>query len=137
MGSRAAKLEYTILCDDIREEIGNKITFVGSYGPDIFVTKLPYSFPKLCFVSFCKDMKSGDLVTFLLSDPTGKQLGKTINATVPKDGIGPAKKLTIFAIFSPLLVNEEGLYKLITTFNQDDKSKQEFDFSIKLAQKTK
>lgn len=136
MPASKPKSEYTIICDDIREEVGNKITFVGTYGPDIYVSKLPFSFPKLCFVNFLKDIRGGDSISLELMDPSGEQLGSTIKSTAPKDGIGHARKLSVFGIFTPLVVQKEGLYKFIIIFNNDEKSKQEIEFNIKVHGKT-
>lgn len=38
----------TIFCDDIRQEIGGKMSFMGVYGGDMFLTKLPALLPKIC-----------------------------------------------------------------------------------------
>lgn len=129
------KYEYSVICDDVREEIGNKVTFVGVYGPDIFVSQIPFSFPKLCFVNFCKDVKKGDSISIDIIDPSGKKLSKTINSIAPKDGMGHAKKIAIFAIYSPLAVEQEGLHKLILVFNKDNKNKKEVEFTIRLPDK--
>lgn len=41
---------HHIVCDDIRLELGNKVTLVGCYGNKIFVTPgFPGIMPKLCF----------------------------------------------------------------------------------------
>ena len=137
MPERKPKIVHTIICDDIREEIGNKITFVGAYGLDIFTKKIPFIFPKLCFVNFVRDIKSGDSISIELINPSGKRLGNIITNTMPKNGVGHETKTAIFAIFSPLTIQEEGLHKLKITFNDDDKSKNEFAFNIKVAEKPK
>jgi hypothetical protein len=36
-----------IFCDDIRHELGNKITLVGTYGTDMFVPEFPVFVPKM------------------------------------------------------------------------------------------
>jgi hypothetical protein len=74
MARRKPKFETGIVCDDIREEIGNKLTLIGIYEQEIFVSKLPYTFPKLCFFISCKNMKSGDSYSSALIGPSGKQL---------------------------------------------------------------
>ena len=135
MSERKPKLIHTIICDDIREERGNKVTFVGAYGLDIFITKIPFIFPKLCFANFIRDIKSGDSISIELINHSGKRLGNIITNTVPKNGVEHEKKIAIFAIFSPLRIQEEGLHKLIITFNDDDKNKKEFVFNIKVADK--
>lgn len=41
-----------IFCDDIRQEMGNKLSFMGCYQGDLFVAATPVALPKLCvFVS--------------------------------------------------------------------------------------
>lgn len=40
----------TLVCDDIRREIGNKLSYMGVYQSQLFVPKLPFVLPKLCFV---------------------------------------------------------------------------------------
>jgi hypothetical protein len=37
-----------IYCDDIRFEMGNKHSFMGVYGPLLFVPQVPVILPKLC-----------------------------------------------------------------------------------------
>lgn len=40
-----------IFCDDVRQEIGNKLSIIGVYGTDIrFKAKPPVLYPKLCVV---------------------------------------------------------------------------------------
>jgi hypothetical protein len=45
-----AKRIYSIVCDDIREEKGNKLSLMGVYGPDIYFGKFPALLPKLCIL---------------------------------------------------------------------------------------
>ena len=35
-------------CDDIRQEVGNKYTLVGCYGPSMLLSAMPVVLPKLC-----------------------------------------------------------------------------------------
>jgi hypothetical protein len=37
-----------VYCDDIREEIGNKVSYMGIYSKDLFVPTAPVVLPKLC-----------------------------------------------------------------------------------------
>lgn len=128
------KFEYAIICDDIRQEIGNKVSYIGIYGSDIFVSKLPFTFPKLCFAVSYRNVKGEDSFSIEHFDSSGKQLGKTIKGIVTPD-IKRHNKFVMFAIFSPLKVEQEGSYKLWITFNDDDKSKQMVEYNIKIAHK--
>ena len=40
---------HLIVCDDIRQEQGNKLSLIGVYKTDILVDKIPAVLPKLCF----------------------------------------------------------------------------------------
>lgn len=37
-----------IYCDDIREEVGNKFSYIGVYGAELKVTGAPHTLSKLC-----------------------------------------------------------------------------------------
>lgn len=38
----------TLFCDDIRHEVGGKLSFIGVYSGGLFVTEFPVTLPKLC-----------------------------------------------------------------------------------------
>jgi len=40
----------TVFCDDVRQEVGNKLSFMGVYGPQLVVPAFPTTIAKLCFV---------------------------------------------------------------------------------------
>lgn len=44
---------FTIFCDDIRQEMGGKITYVGTYTGSMQVPKFPTMLPKFCISVFC------------------------------------------------------------------------------------
>ena len=39
---------FGLFCDDIRQEVGNKLSLMGCYGPDLVVDALPAVLPRLC-----------------------------------------------------------------------------------------
>jgi hypothetical protein len=39
---------YTIFCDDVRAEVGNKISYMGVYQGVMFVDAFPLALPRLC-----------------------------------------------------------------------------------------
>jgi hypothetical protein len=41
---------FTIFCDDVRQEAGGKLSYMGVYGPQLIVRTFPATLPKLCFV---------------------------------------------------------------------------------------
>lgn len=48
METLSSRLIIAQFCDDIRHEIGGKITLVGCYGDEMIIDKLPAVLPKLC-----------------------------------------------------------------------------------------
>ena len=128
MPAKKPKYIHTLICDDIREEVNNKLIFIGVYGPNILVPKIPFIFPKLCFVNYYNNITGGDSVSIDILGPSGNKLSKTINSTMPKD----AKYSAIFSIYSPLEVKQEGMHQLKLVFNKDDKTKKEVKFEISL-----
>jgi hypothetical protein len=41
---------WAIFCDDVRQELGNKLSYLGIYGPNLIVPSLPTTLVKLCCV---------------------------------------------------------------------------------------
>lgn len=50
MNNQTLKLEYTLLCDDVRIEMGNKISLMGIF-QNIMVEKLPVSLIKFAVIN--------------------------------------------------------------------------------------
>jgi hypothetical protein len=45
-----AWLMTTVVCDDVRKEEGNKLSYMGIYGNSVLVPSFPFTLAKLCFV---------------------------------------------------------------------------------------
>lgn len=59
----------TILCDDVRREEGNKLSYMGIYIADVLLASFPATLPKLCFVmNLCSpgEMPPPKGITFLI-----------------------------------------------------------------------
>ncbi len=41
---------WATFCDDVRQEIGNKLSYLGIYGPNLIVPEFPTTLVKLCCV---------------------------------------------------------------------------------------
>ena len=130
MATRKPKLEFCLICDDIRQELGNKLSFMGTYGKEIFVSKTPFIFPLFCFAIFYKNIKSGDSFSISLKDPSGKPVGKKINGSIPEEVKG-IQNFTMLARFSPLKIIKVGTFKLEIIFNNDKNTKSEVVVPIK------
>lgn len=57
MKTKIAKKTFTLLCDDVRKEVGNKYSFMGVYGKKIIVSRIPAVLSKICLVVMLDDVK--------------------------------------------------------------------------------
>ena len=126
------KFNYAIICDDIRQEVGNKFSLIGIYLKEIIVSKFPITLPKLCFAIEYENIVGGDKFSIELTDPSGKRLGGLVEGEAPEKIEGYAR-FQINAAFSPLIAKDKGDYKLAIVINKDKKKKKEIIFSIKKA----
>lgn len=129
MPRKQPKFEYSIICDDIRQEIGNKLTFVGTYQDQIIVSQLPCTLPKLCFFVQYEDIMAGDKFSLELTGPSNKMIDKPINISVPTGH--KVGKMRLFGIFSPVKFEKEGSYSLRITVNDNKEKAQEIVFIVK------
>lgn len=54
---KIAKKINTILCDDVRQEVGGKMSLMGIYSKDIIVNKVPATLPFINLVVMFEDIK--------------------------------------------------------------------------------
>lgn len=54
---KIAKEIKTILCDDVRQEVGGKMSLMGIYSKDIVVNKVPVVLPFINLVVMLEDIK--------------------------------------------------------------------------------
>jgi hypothetical protein len=125
-------LEYAIICDDIRHEIGDKFSLIGVYGSDICVAQIPFTLPKLGAVICYRNMRAGDRFFVELQSPSGKILGDGIRGEVPGEVEG-ATRFMIFGVMSPVYVEEAGLHKLVVLINKDEGTRKEVPLNITAA----
>jgi hypothetical protein len=133
MANRHPKLVYSMICEDIRREVGNKISIMGVFiSGQILVPVFPFTFRSLFFHLVFDVIKNGTEVEMQLLDPDGKTI---ININKSSIGIPTTKMKPKGCILEPgfinLKVEKEGTYTLLVTFGEDDKATQEMTFDIK------
>ena len=108
---KAPKHEFTLLCDDIRQEMGGKTSLMGLYDHHIVVPQVPFSLPKVCFYTRFSRMDGQFKFSFAISSPGGerKDVIRDSDVQIP-DG---AKEGTFNVIAAPFEVNAEGVYEVI------------------------
>ena len=108
---KAPKHEFTLLCDDIRQEMGGKTSLMGLYDHHIVVPQVPFVLPKVCFYTRFSRMDGTFKFSFSIVAPGGerKDIIRDSDVQIPEG----AKEGTFNVIASPFEVGGEGLYEVI------------------------
>lgn len=103
----SATLTYSILCDDVRLEAGNKISLMGVF-QNVYVPKFPAGVIKFAVVNHWEGR--GEFQTEVrILDPGGKQTARSAPAPFTIANPGPADNITFFTNVS---FAEPGTYTL-------------------------
>ncbi|MDR0499409.1 MAG: hypothetical protein LBH03_06745 [Holophagales bacterium] len=125
---KAPKHEFTLLCDDIRQEMGGKTSLMGIYDHHIVVPQVPYILPKVCFYTRFSRMDGQFKFNFSVVSPAGERrdIIRDSDVQIP-DG---AKEGTFNVIASPFEVQSEGVYEVIVGLT---KGADRFEYIYKFA----
>jgi hypothetical protein len=125
---KAPKHEFTLLCDDIRQEMGGKTSLMGLYDHHIVVPQVPFVLPKVCFYTRFSRMDGTFKFSFSIVSPGGerKDIIRDSAVEIP-DG---AKEGTFNVIASPFEVGAEGVYEVIVGLT---KGADRFEYVYKFA----
>ena len=127
---KIAKKIKTILCDDVRQEVGGKMSIMGIYSKDIVVNKVPAILPSINLVVMFEDIKENFEKLFLTivipkSDP--------IKVSYPAPpGLEKGKDVNLVLGLSPFKLNDTGKAKFEIRFSEDEKASIVHHFSIKV-----
>lgn len=124
---------YAIFCDDIRQEIGNKISLMGLYsGVAVFDAEFPVTIPKLCiainFVLGLEDERRAVKIKVLSANADEESLiidgelpVEAIENEMPPPGVD-AKRLhaVVHIVLSPFVIEKPGLIKVRAYYGDDE-----------------
>lgn len=118
-----------IFCDDIRHEMGNKLSFMGCYQSELIVPSMPTVLSKLCIhVSACTPKpKPFKALTLRLLQDDDKELARI---EVPAEGLTDspqshdetATRITVSTaiVFSPFVIEKLTSLRLMATTEEGD-----------------
>jgi hypothetical protein len=126
-------LGYAIFCDDIRQEVGNKFSFMGIYsGVAVFETDFPITVPRLCIaVNFLlgpKDERRDVKVKVIASNVDGENVvvegdlpAKAFEDVVSLPGVESTHLHSVVHIaISPLTIEKPGSIKVRAYYGDDE-----------------
>lgn len=125
--------DFTIFCDDIREESSGKLIIIGLYAKDIVLaTPLPVTLPKLCFLTRLNGGSGEHEVKHSLKTPEGKEL---LNDMTPgKIQASPTGMGNLVVNVAPFVADKEGRYEYSVIIDGETVHSLEFNLSVRTVQ---
>ena len=80
--------KFTLLCDEVRQEITGKFIVIGMYTPDVTVPMLPFVLPSLSFLNWLETDTAGPWdISFQLSHEGNVLAGGSGRITIGQPGV--------------------------------------------------
>jgi hypothetical protein len=119
-------LAYTLICDDIRQEIGGKTIIIGLYNDNVKVPEIPFHLDKLCFMCYFRNINGAYKFNFSILGPTNsKEIIHNANTVIPEESQEGIFNITV----SSLDILEKGNYKVkITLTKEEEESSYTFEY---------
>lgn len=118
-----------IFCDDIREEVGNKISFMGVYSADLTVPVLPIVLNKLCIVVRAITNNSDPFESLNVSIFQGDDSAALINTgpialpiVNPDSKESPLQVVQLTFMLTPYQIDKETTIKVKATTEREELS---------------
>ena len=124
----------TVFCDDIRNEIGGKCSYIGAYNGELLLPEIPSVLPKLGFavqvvLPRIEESLKLELMIYFPSDELESPsirfpakidgIGADVNAQYGDDDVPPHAKMLQQIILSPVEIKKEGLIKVRAAVNDE------------------
>jgi hypothetical protein len=124
--------DLTIICDDIRQEVGRKVSLIGIYDEAVIVAKVPARLAKLCVYqrwigtdqprSFRLEVKGPSITTTFIA--VGQRDDEHYNPAVTR------AQLTV--VFSPFDILTSGECQFITYLDDNNAPSHVHHFEVRL-----
>lgn len=116
---------YNIYCDDIRQEVGNKKTFVGVYNDTLLSINKDYVFlPKLCIVATFGTAKSDPLktlkFTIRFNNKVIHEMSHSDMSLVKEESEADLLIYGALISISPFSIKEEGILNVIAETDREE-----------------
>lgn len=124
--------DLTIICDDIRQEVGRKLSLIGIYDEAIIVRKVPARLAKLCIY---QRWKGSDQPRSFRLEVKGSALPATFAAVGTRDEehYNPAvTRAQLMVAFAPFDIVAAGECQFITYLGEAENPSHIQDFEIRV-----
>ncbi len=123
MKKNVDRFVHAIFCDDMRHEMGNKVSFMGCYQSELFVPFAPLALPKLCVYVTISTPAERPFKALSIRVDQGSNTIANIDTTsadwaqpIPQAQIDLTRLLTnVGFMLSPFVINEPGDIRVVVT----------------------
>lgn len=102
--------QFSLICDDIRQEMGGKTSLMGLYDNHIVVPEVPFTLPRVCFYTRFVNIRGQYKFSFTIVAPNGDE--KKVISDAAVEIPASASEGTFNVIASPFDVTVEGVYEV-------------------------
>lgn len=120
--------KYTLICDDVRQEVTGKLILIGLYMGTITVPQIPFQLSALTFFQVFESDRPANLQFRLRVQnlDTGQTIAEAMGMmNIQRPGVGAAP-----IRFSPIQFSAVGSYNLVTTIEGEQPIISQFDITI-------
>ncbi len=128
MNKKKPKLEYYLVCEDIRHEINNRISLIGVL-PDKLRVRIPSTLPKIGFHIVLSGAEPGASLNIEVLGPDGSLITTSSNKLPPKDD-DSSDKVVIDGVLTAVAVPVEGSIRVIISVGEESPVKHEAKLDI-------
>lgn len=118
-----------IFCDDIRSEVGNKLSFMGCYQSELVVQMAPVTLPKLCIFASIFTPKQRPFKSLMLRVVQDDDV-ELARIDIPKEGLtgisqisdetSTRKIISTAIVFSPFAIEKPTMLRLMATTEEGE-----------------
>jgi len=126
---KIAKNIYVIVCDDIRQEIDDRLSLIGVYQEKLVVDAIPTIIPKFSLLVTLEDTTMNLPKIDLIIKPF-KGETKVLSFKAPSKNFIKGDNVRLIGLLSPFRVEAEGKVKIQIRISESDKAKTIHTFDI-------
>lgn len=129
MKATSDRVLTAIFCDDIRHEVGNKMSFMGCYQGELFVPSAPIALTKLCvYVTLITPIgRPVQSLVFKVLQDDDKELARVEipdealqNIKLVAEGSVTRAGLNAAMVFSPFLIEKSSILRVIAVTEEGE-----------------
>lgn len=122
---------FSVVCDDIRIEEGNKASLMGIYSEGLIVPKIPFLMPRLCLF---QELDAVEKIKNFRVELRGPKVNIKAALRPSKE---PQQKISLRVMFGPVEFEEEGDYRFDTYLDESSDPIATKRFFVKLREDLK